>query len=359
MDSDPALRLLAATFIRRQAKQLGDQLDGLRAAEDIEYVHRARVAARRLRAAFRLFHDCLGARRTGRWQKAIRRITSALGDARDRDVQIDFLCGILSALSAKECFPGIAHILVELEHDREQLQRTVIQAVKRLRDKKVLQEMRRKGKRVRKNLRSMRDSAPTPQVLARIEYHVCKQLQELLDQQDSLRDPDNRAGHHAMRIAAKRLRYTLEIARPVYPEQLEETIAAVKKVQTMLGDIHDCDVWWDFLGQFASAERDRILAMFGQAGRFVRQQAGIEYLQRDRHHHRQQVFDDLVKYWAELGDRRLWDRLTATVRKWGEPPATVGAPAPTTPQHAESPANGNGSGSEHPPAANPLLTTGS
>ena len=55
---DSGYRLLAAKYIRRQAKQLAEQFDGVRAAEDIEFVHRARVATRRLRAALRMFDDC-------------------------------------------------------------------------------------------------------------------------------------------------------------------------------------------------------------------------------------------------------------------------------------------------------------
>ena len=37
---DAGYRALAAKYIRRQAKQLVEQLDGLRTAEDIEFVHR-------------------------------------------------------------------------------------------------------------------------------------------------------------------------------------------------------------------------------------------------------------------------------------------------------------------------------
>ena len=58
---DSGYRLLAARYIRRQVRQLAEQLDGVRAAEDIEFVHRARVATRRLRAALRLFGKCFRA----------------------------------------------------------------------------------------------------------------------------------------------------------------------------------------------------------------------------------------------------------------------------------------------------------
>lgn len=45
---------------------------------------------------------------------------------------------------------------------------------------------------------------------------------------------------HAFRMKTKRFRYTLEIFRPVYGEGLDDYLAALRKVQTFLGDINDC-----------------------------------------------------------------------------------------------------------------------
>jgi CHAD domain-containing protein len=319
-------RILAAQYIRRQAKQLAEQLEGVRAAEDIEFVHRARVATRRLRAALRMFDDCFAPKRLNRWRKAIRQTTSALGDARDRDVQIEWLCGNLSALTAKECFPGVARVLVQLERDRERLQRKVVKAVERLEAKGVLKEMRRVANRilvaqppsaVPVDLLSLGAAAPQPpssEAIERIKQHVLRQLHEFLEQQDSLANAEDHERHHAMRIAAKRLRYTLEISRAVHPGRLDAAVEAIKKVQTLLGDVHDCDVWLDHLDAFAEAERKRIVAMFGHAGRFQRLLPGIEYLQNDLRELRRLTFQHLVAYWAELAERRIWDELQAVVQ---------------------------------------------
>ena len=299
---DPGYRILAAQYVRRQAKQLAEQLEGVRAAEDIEFIHRARVATRRLRAALRMFDGCFARKQIRRWRKAIRRTTAALGDARDRDVQIELLCGTLSALSAKECFPGISRILVQLERDRERLQRKVVQAVGRLEARGILSEMRRAADRL---LLAHSISAPTadpaqpgtnvprpqtPEAIERVARHVVRQLDELIEHQDSLANPEDRERHHAMRIAAKRLRYTLEISRLVHPGRLDAIVEAIKKVQTLLGDVHDCDVWLDHLDAFARAECKRIISMFGHAGRFQHLLPGIEYLQGDLRGRRQKRF---------------------------------------------------------------------
>jgi CHAD domain-containing protein len=44
---------------------------------------------------------------------------------------------------------------------------------------------------------------------------------------------------HRMRLASKRLRYTLELFRPCYGRGLEERLDALKKLQDALGDVND------------------------------------------------------------------------------------------------------------------------
>jgi CHAD domain-containing protein len=310
---DPAYRRLAAQYIRRQVKQLADQLDGVRAAEDIEFVHRARVATRRLRAALRMFRGCFRPKKVKHWRKAIRQVTESLGNARDRDVQIEYLCGTLSALGAKECFPGVARVLVQLERDRERFQREVVESVEAIEKARILPTMRWATKKTLRETASLPYCLPCREAFAQIRQHVLRQLNELLRYETSLADPNDRTHHHAMRIAAKRLRYTLEISRPMCPGRLDDAVEAVKKLQTLLGDVHDCDVWLAHLDAFAEAERERIVALFGHAGRFRHLQPGIEHLRTDRQSHRQQTFNELVAYWSELKTRRFAEELAKAV----------------------------------------------
>jgi CHAD domain-containing protein len=374
---DPGYCRLAAQYIRRQAKQLAEQLEGVRAAEDIEFVHRARVATRRLRTALRMFDGCFARKRIRRWRKAIRRTTSALGDARDRDVQIELLCGMLSATSEEQCLPGVARVLVHLERDRERLQRKVVQAVARLDTKGILKEMRQAAGEILAGCESTPPAPLMPESLACVQEHVLRQLDELLAHQESLANPEDRDRHHAMRIAAKRLRYTLEICRAVHPGRLDAAVEATKKAQTLLGDVHDCDVWLDHLDAFARTEQERIVAMFGHAGRFHRLLPGIEYLQSDLGDRRRLTFQHLVAFWADLQSQRLWEELRAVVHPAAEaaapadrPAEVVAPPTPSDPVPSQPPATttavetqpragGNGAGDVQTDEAKPLLTSGS
>jgi CHAD domain-containing protein len=55
-------------------------------------------------------------------------------------------------------------------------------------------------------------------------------------------DPLNVEALHDMRIAAKRLRYVLELTAPVFGEGAASAAKRAKKLQDLLGEIHDCDV---------------------------------------------------------------------------------------------------------------------
>jgi hypothetical protein len=54
-------------------------------------------------------------------------------------------------------------------------------------------------------------------------------------------DPRNVEALHDMRIAAKRLRYVLELTSPVFGEPAENAARRAKNLQDLLGEIHDCD----------------------------------------------------------------------------------------------------------------------
>ena len=56
-------------------------------------------------------------------------------------------------------------------------------------------------------------------------------------------DPRKVEALHDMRIAAKRLRYVLELTTPVFGDRAAMAAKRAKKLQDVLGEIHDCDEW--------------------------------------------------------------------------------------------------------------------
>jgi CHAD domain-containing protein len=327
---DRGLTVLAAKYIRRQSKQLAEQLDGACAAGDVEFVHRARVASRRLRTALEMFRDYDGKRRRKAWQKEIRRLTTSLGEARDKDVQIAFLSQWLSEVDDPACYAGLARLLVALERQRDRMQRSVAKAARRIQRRGVLRQMQRKAKRLLLDVDADEVSVQTPIARVETEKSTLRGLKELLSYQDSLTDAKDQVRHHAMRIAAKGLRYTLEIANPVYSRRLEPTIDALKKLQTLMGELHDCDVWLLLLDEFAAGQRKQIERRYGNDRPFARLEIGLERFRDDRRARRQEAFIELSAYWAELKRQRVWDTLVHVLESAEtiEPPDSGRDPSP-------------------------------
>jgi CHAD domain-containing protein len=59
--------------------------------DEIEHLHDMRVATRRLRAAMEVFEACFPRKRFRKALKKVKALADALGERRDRDVQIEFL----------------------------------------------------------------------------------------------------------------------------------------------------------------------------------------------------------------------------------------------------------------------------
>lgn len=67
-------------------------------------------------------------------------------------------------------------------------------------------------------------------------------LGELYDWEKYVYNPQNVQELHNLRIAAKRLRYTLEVFESVLPESAAGIIGEVTQIQEELGTLHDTDV---------------------------------------------------------------------------------------------------------------------
>jgi CHAD domain-containing protein len=317
---------LAARSLRKQVRQLAEHLGGVRLGEDIEAIHRARVASRRLRAALTMFRACWKPKQINRWKEQIRQLARNLSEARDHDVLIEFLAASLAGVSDRLLVPGIACLLNHVERQRQWLQPRVLKAIDRAESQGVLRAMQ---DAVRGSLEEAGDVPPPTSGYPVSDYarsqagkSVRKRLKKLLDEAAGLAAPEEHERHHAMRIAAKRLRYTLELARPVYADDpagsdLANSADAVKSLQTLLGEIHDCDVWVENFAEFAHKEAGEIQLYFGTSQRFERLRPGLDYLRQERKDRRRQVFSELVAFWQELKDRGVWDRL-ATILEWGK-----------------------------------------
>ncbi len=323
---DDSPTLYAAKVVRKRAKPLLDEAEGVRKGKDVECVHRMRVATRRLSSALGLFEDCFPRKHVQFWQKRLRRLRRALGKSRDLDVQIAFLVEFLresdeflGGMAEAEYRPGIRRLLAGLRRRRARRQRKVAKALRRFEAHGVLEDLKQTLKAVRSAGRAQGGVG----LRERARVAILARLNDLLALEPCVSRPEDAESHHAMRIAAKRLRYTLEVFRPLYGGPIEKFIATARDTQRRLGEIHDCDVWVDFLTEFLAREEQRS----GAAARAGLVRPGILFLRRDRSRQRQRVFKDFAAAWERLRKGRFWERLDPVVRT--EPVSARPAAAPS------------------------------
>jgi hypothetical protein len=82
-------------------------------------------------------------------------------------------------------------------------------------------------------------------------------------------------------------------------------------VQTLLGDIRDCDVWAETIPGLIEDERRRTVEYFGDDKRFKALRPGLEFLRDERAAHRQEAFRELVVFWQALETQGVWQDLAA------------------------------------------------
>ena len=310
---DAAHLRLGAMALDTRLTALLREAAGVYQAADPEPLHRVRVASRRLRAAAALFAPNWPRAWRSDWDRELRRLTRALGRARDLDVQIIFLSSRLAEPGTEPAQrPGLERLRLRLEQRRERRQRRVIAALDRFAGDT--------ASAMRHFLTKAGGSAdapapaPTTATFAIARTVVATRLDSLLAIADCVPSPDAAARQHEMRIIAKRLRYTLEIFASLDAEALRPALRAAKQLQELLGEMHDCDVWTADLPRFLERERRRTLTYCGHVELFAPLKPGLIALREERLQRRAELHAALVRLWDEQARDGVWAKLADAPR---------------------------------------------
>ncbi len=201
---------------------------------DPEALHRARVASRRLRAALPLLGGDAGLsdgeRRGLRLaRREIRRLTVALGRVREMDVALDIVSGL--GTRRPDLAAGTDAIRAAIERERASHLGTLRERVSVARLRRVSRWLAEAARRADEGRAA--DSGATD--LRTLGDHLAARIEHagVLYAVDRL---------HAVRVAAKKLRYTLELEHEVRGRSTEKWVLAVRRVQAVLGRLHDLEV---------------------------------------------------------------------------------------------------------------------
>jgi CHAD domain-containing protein len=228
-------------LVRHRMRALARALPGVRAG-DVKSIHQARVATRRLRAMLPL----LERGKTGRKiERRVRDLTRALGSVRELDVALLMLAERERAGRGPDL--GIDRFRQALEDERQHAYSAMLRRIERC-DFDKMQEKTLVAARKRDEVHGRRPHAWAQRRAAR----RAERLRVAIEDAAGLYLPDRL---HEVRIAAKKLRYTLEIARELGGASASRRPAAarsargpaawiqtLKRMQDLLGRMHDMEV---------------------------------------------------------------------------------------------------------------------
>ena len=144
---------------------------------------------------------------------------------------------------------------------------------------------------------------------------VSVRLDELQSFAHAIADPAPSDALHDMRIAAKRLRYVLEMAEPVLGQSAERGAKEARRIQDLLGEIHDCDEGIPrVLDHLARLRAEDAAALTGNAGSRAkdlqpaaareaphrRRYTGLEAYAAYLHARRDVLHAEFIRYWHRL-----------------------------------------------------------
>ncbi|MBY0278533.1 CHAD domain-containing protein, partial [Candidatus Binatia bacterium] len=265
----PSLRLRAAQVIDEQRAKMFAQVASAVDGRDPEGVHDMRVATRRLRAALNVFAPWLEPDELARLAPAVRSLTRALGRVRELDVLRLRLSGLAAQATPQRALAiesidarlarrrsrqraGMMAVFAKVDLDRldGRLQRLVAQLARHVDPAIAPADAKASAPSIDAVAAA---HMPTPASVAHpVDLPIAALLEALApavleEARDvALAEPPVEIGTprsaealHRVRIAAKKLRYTLEIVAPYLGDGGSAAVKRLRGVQEHLGDFHD------------------------------------------------------------------------------------------------------------------------
>ncbi len=211
-----------------------------------------RVASRRLRSAMRDFMPYIRKRELTSLLKQTKNIAAALGEVRDQDVAIAALEKIEKRAPAEAS--AALKQLIDARKDVRDEARKSLKSTLVTDDLKQLRSKFLAGIDGATVLRKTQANPSTTFVKMSGDV-ISERLKELEALSNSLYKPFEVESLHDMRIAAKRLRYALELFQQCWGRALATYAKNAARMQKALGDLHDCDLWIDSIGEQINAAR--------------------------------------------------------------------------------------------------------
>jgi len=317
--SDSPLSELAAEALTERAAAMLSHLPAVRLGRDREAVHDMRVASRRLAAAMAVFRACFPDGRFAALERRARRVTRSLGKVRDQDVLLDWFEGEPGS-AAEEEQAAVEYVVAVCAEDRERFRQPMLADLERLRRFDLPSALERYLRReaVDRQARRLGIWISNPPLE---EETVAEAARRCLGARCDAaarwavpaEQPAAEEAQHALRIAVKRLRYSAELFAPAFPRRLRSFLKALKKLQTALCDLHDCDVRRALLPRLARKPLSPEALWDAGLLRGAPVRRGLEILVAAEERRRARLCGEFLRLWEDLGGARFIVRWRARI----------------------------------------------
>lgn len=254
IDGYSSLYAVARHYVRQQLRALQRAENAVIEHGDPDAIHDQRVAIRRLRTILLELEsiDVFRIRRLQRMRDGLRGAARALGAVRDLDIMLELIAAHESS-SADGEQDGVANALSGFKRDlraqRDQVYEDARTLIQQRKYRSTLERLRRF------DVEKEPEGAPGQCALVRDyaggalwgRYEALTHLEPAIDLGDTL-------GMHQARIAAKRLRYTIELFAPALHKRLEPARRALVALQDGIGAHHDMIVTMQTLARLANGD---------------------------------------------------------------------------------------------------------
>jgi CHAD domain-containing protein len=195
-------------------------------------VHQARVTTRRLREAVPVLATELKGSKAGKARRKIRKLTRALGTVRELDVTIQLLDEL--ARSPQVSRTAVEDVRARVIKEREERRALMLERLERVNAGKLNHRLTSVCTALDRTVAEPWRKALAARLIAR-----SRRLTLAIAEAGHMYAPDRL---HTVRIAAKKLRYGLELAADSGLRQAAPHLRTIKRVQDRLGKLHDLQV---------------------------------------------------------------------------------------------------------------------